>query len=182
MTREAKPEGRRSSGQKRVIYTAAHNPTTLAGRGTPSLDDQFRPAAWILLDGHEGRYGEVDGNPHLEWVIDEPVSASPTFRVEVFPPLLGTPDGFKAVLQSVETADGSQLVYGLSAGDAMFVPGKTYSLLSPGSGFTVRNLMTGETLPSIPSLPRGRYALAGGIKNSKTGAETPAVTFFTVGE
>lgn len=168
------------SPERKAVYTASHNPTTLAGRGLPSLDDQFRPAAWILVDGQEGQYIDVDGHPHLEWVIDNPVSSSPTFRVEVFSPLLGSPEGFKAVLQSIQTQDGSQLVYGIAA-DGPFEPGQTYSLLNPGRDFTIRNLMTGDVVQQIGELPPGKYAFAGGIRNSMTGAETPAVTFFTVG-
>jgi hypothetical protein len=181
MSRDVRPQGHREPEKKPVVYTASNNPTTLAGRGLPTLDDQFRPAAWILIDGLEGRYVEVNGNPHLEWVIDRPVSATPEFRVEVFKPLLGAPDGFKAVLQSIATVDGSRHVYGLAADSGVFRPGQCYSLTNPGSGFTLRNLMTGEVVRSIGPLPPGRYAFAGGIRNSDTGAETPAVTFFTVG-
>lgn len=164
------------------VYTASHNPTTLAGRGQPSLDDQFRPAAWILVDDQEGRYPEVDGHPHLEWVIGGSVSTSPTFRVEVFPPLLGQPDGFKAVLQSMHTRDGSSLFYGLTADAGSFTPGTTYNLLNPGPNFTIRNLITGDVVQEMGELPPGKYAFAGGIRNAQTGAETPAVTFFTVGD
>jgi len=176
--------------ERKPVYTASHNPTTLAGRGTPSLEDQFRPAAWILIDGQEGKYDDVDGHPHLEWVIDQPVSSEPTFRVEVFRQLLGDPDDFKAVLQSIQTQDGSSLVYGIavdaakdpkgSAGSS-FSTSKTFNLLDPGPNFTVRNLMTGDVVEQIGELPPGKYAFAGGVRNTKTGAATPAVTFFTVG-
>jgi len=172
----------RRGAQPKPVYTVSHNPTTLAGRGTPSLDDQFRPAAWILVDGHEGQYTAVDGHPHLEWVIGKHVSTTPTFRVEVFPPLLGKPDGFKAVLQSIQTQDGTSLVYGIAADAGSFTPGATYNLLNPGPNFTIRNLMTGDVVQKIGALPPGKYAFAGGIRNEQTGAETPAVTFFTVAE
>ena len=176
------PSAQPKSQKTHVIYTADNNPTTLAGRGAPSLDDQFRPAAWIFIDGKDGKFTEVNGSPHLEWVIETPVTTSPTFRVAVYPPLLGEPDEFKAVIQSIETADGSKLMYGLTAEKGSFDFGRDYSLLNPGSGFTVRNLMTGDVVSRISELPEGRYLIAGGIENTKKGARTPAVTFFSVSE
>ena len=164
------------------MYNSDNNPTTLAGRGEPSLDDLFRPAAWIFIDGKEGKYTEVNGSPHLEWVIDAPVSSTPTFRVAVYPPLLGEPDEFKCVLQSIETADGSKLMYGVTAERGAFDFGREYSLLNPGTGFTVRNLMTGDVVSQITELPEGRYLIAGGVENTKSGARTPAVTFFSVAD
>jgi hypothetical protein len=185
------PPSRQRRQEQKHVYTASDNPTTTAGRGAPSLEDQFRPAAWILVDGQEGHYLDVEGHPHLEWVIDHPVSSTPTFRVEAFPQLLGDPDGFKAVLQSIQTQDGSSLVYGIAADTTKdahghvataFSTGKTFNMLDPGPNFTIRNLMTGDVVQKIGELPPGKYAFAGGVRNTKTGAETPAVTFFTVGK
>ena len=124
-------------------YTVENNPTVLSGRGEPSLDDEKRPAAWVLVDGYEGRYIEVDGRSHVEWVIDEPVSATPTFRVEAYEPLLGTPRDFKCILKSRDESEQSPKVYlGIAANDATFEGGKEYSLLSPGEETRTRASMT----------------------------------------
>ena len=42
--------------QVRTEMTPENNPTTLAGRGEPSLDEPERPAAWIYVDGRSGRF------------------------------------------------------------------------------------------------------------------------------
>jgi len=95
--------GQSKSGA-RLVFTKENNPTSLAKRGEPSLTDQFRPAAWIYLDGKDGSFTDKDGQRHLEWVIEQPVSNAPTFRVEVYEPLLGGADEFSAVIETIAAA------------------------------------------------------------------------------
>ena len=167
---------------KRVAVTAENNPTTLAGRGEPSLDDQFRPAAWIYIDGKAGHFVEKDGNPQVQWVIDEPVSRTPTFRAEAFPGLLGTPTGFRCIIQTLETEGGPAAVYSYRADDGSFEVGKEYSLVNPGGNFSVRNRMTGDDVNEIPPLVPGIYLLVAGLLNEETGTDALAITHFTVGK
>lgn len=166
---------------KRVAPTAENNPTTLAGRGEPSLDDQFRPAAWIYIDGKAGHFVEKDGNPQVQWVIDEPVSRTPTFRAEAFPGLLGTPTGFRCIIQTLETEGGPAAVYSYRADDGSFEVGKEYSLVNPGGNFSVRNRMTGDDVNEIPPLVPGIYLFVAGLLNEETGTDALAITHFTVG-
>ena len=165
---------------KRVAPTAENNPTTLAGRGDPSLDDQFRPAAWVYIDGKAGRFVEKDGSPQIQWVIEEPVSTTPTFRAEAFPPLLGNPTGFRCIIQTLE--GGPAAVYSYRADDGSFEVGKDYSLLNPGGNFSIRNHMTGDDVNEIPPLAPGKYLLAAGLRNEETGNDALAITHFTVAE
>ncbi len=167
---------------KRQTLTAASNPTTLAGRGAPDLEDKDRPAAWIYIDGHAGQFKEENGHPLLQWFTEGVVSTSPTFRVEAFGPLLGTPKDFKAVLRTIEATDGSEVVYGIAAYDGTFEVGRDYPLLNPGEGFIIRNGQTGDVVKEVAPLSAGTYAIAAGVKNTATGKETLAVTYFTVGE
>lgn len=176
------PTNKSATPAKSPTITAADNPTTTAGRGAPDLVDKDRPAAWVYIDGHAGRFKDEGGHPLLQWFIDGSVSAAPTFRVEAYEPLLGTPKDFKAVLRTVGAADGSDIVYGISAYDGMFEVGKDYSLLNPGEGFIVRNGQTGDTVKEISPLAPGTYAIAAGVKNAATGKETLAVTYFTVAD
>jgi len=171
-----------ATSAKRQTITAANNPTTLGGRGAPDLDDKDRPAAWIYIDGHAGKFKEEGGHPLLQWFTDGTVSTAPTFRVETYEPLLGTPKDFKAVLRAAEAADGSNIVYGIAAYDGTFEVGREYSLLNPGESFVVRNGQTGDTVKEIPPLAPGVYALAAGVKNIATGKEALAVTYFTVAD
>ena len=167
---------------KRVAITAENNPTTLAGRGAPSIDDERCPSAWIYIDGHEGHFIEKDGMPQVQWVIEEPVSPSPTFRVEVFEEVLGTPKDFKCVLYTYESTDGSNVGYGIAAEDGEFRTGQDYSLLSPGPEFIVRLAGTDELLTEIDPLGPGSYLVTAKVENRETGVETLAVTYFTVAE
>lgn len=167
---------------KRVIFTTDNNPTKAAQRGEPSLDDHFRPAAWILMDGREGRYVDVDGSPQLQWMIDSTVKPTPTFRVEVFEPLLGNPTEFSLVVQSRDVTDGVRLSYAIKAKDGTFEFGRDYPLNKPGPNFEVRNLNSGDVIQEIAPFPPGQYIIAGAIKNTKSGAGTAAVTAFSVGE
>lgn len=166
---------------KPKTMTAANNPTTMAGRGAPDIEDRNRPAAWIYIDGKAGLFKEQEGHQLLQWFTDGEVSSAPTFRVEAYEPLLGTPKDFKAVLRSVEAADGSDIVYGILAYDNAFEVGQDYSLLNPGESFIIRNGQTGDVVKEIAPLSPGTYALAAGVKNAATGKETLAVTYFTVG-
>lgn len=165
-----------------VVFTDETNPTTKCGRGEPSLDDQFRPAAWVYIDGEEGRFIEQDGNPQLQWVIDGPVSRSPTFRVGIYEPLVGIPKDFKCVLQTIESVDGSDIRYGILTQDGKFEIGKSYSLLRPGDEFIIRNLVTGDIVREFPPLAPGRYAFAAAVGRPDSKNRAAAVTFFTVGE
>lgn len=171
----------KSEPAKREIFTAENNPTTKAGRGAPDLEKPQNPAAWVYFDGKAGKYKEENGQQLLQWFIEEPVSATPKFRVEAFEPLLGVPKDMKAVLRTVETPDSTESVYyGIAANDGKFEVGKEYSLLSPGDDFVIRNLTTGDVVKEIASLPPGKYAFAAGVKNSASGKESLAVTYFTV--
>ena len=165
-----------------VVFTDETNPTTKCGRGEPSLDDQFRPAAWVYIDGEEGRFIERDGHPQLQWVIDGPVSRSPTFRVGIYEPLVGIPKDFKCVLQTIESVDGSDVRYGILTQDGKFEIGKSYSLLRPGDEFIIRNLVTGDIVREFPPLAPGRYAFAAAVGRPDSKNRAAAVTFFTVGE
>jgi len=173
---------RSAGGQVRTEMTREKNPTTLAGRGEPSLDDPERPAAWIYIDGRSGRFTEREGHPQLEWVVERPVSPTPTFRVESYGPLLGTPRDFKYLLKTVEAADGSEVSYAVSAVDKTFVVGRDYPLLKPGDNFVIRNWTTGDVVREIAPLAPGTYLIAGGVTNVTNGKEAAAITYFTVGE
>ena len=164
----------------RVPYTAERNPTVLAARGEPSLEDVMRPAAWVLIDGYEGEYVEVDGNPHVEWVIDAPVSTKPTFRAEAFEPLLGVPTNFQCALKSREEGDQAVgIYYGIAAKEGTFQIGKEYSLVAPGEDFVIRDQL-GNVIEEIGELTPGKYLVAAGIKNTETEKEALAITYFTI--
>ncbi|MFQ5590849.1 MAG: hypothetical protein ACE5HE_06790 [Phycisphaerae bacterium] len=167
---------------KRVTITAEKNPTTLAGRGDPSIDDERCPSAWIYIDGHEGSFIEKDGVPQVQWVIAQPVSTTPTFRVEVLDDLLGTPKDFKCILYPYETTGESSMGYGIAAEDGAFKIGHDYPLLQPGPEFIIRVAGTDEMLTQIDPLAPGSYLLTAKIENREMGLETLAVTYFTVGE
>ncbi len=177
--------GSNSAGKStnyRSNYTAKSNPTTDAGRGTPSLGDPERPAAWVLVDGKRGTYREQDGHKQLQWVVEDAVTPSPTFRVEGYQPLLGNPRDFRFILKTVESPTGSDIAYAVSASKGTFSPGKEYSLLRPGDNFVIRNWTTGDVVREIAPLPAGTYVLAADVRNERAGKATAAVTYFTVGE
>jgi len=163
---------------KPVKITAQSNPTTDGGRGTPSLDDFFRPAAWIHVDGQAGMFSSERGKPKLEWEIKVPVGASPTFRVEVFEPLLGNPKDFSCTLETIKGS--GKTAYAISSKEGKFSSETEYSLLKPGNDFVIRNRNSGDVVREIAPLEPGTYVIAAGIKNAKTGKEALAVTYFTV--
>jgi hypothetical protein len=167
---------------KPATFTAANNPTALAGRGEPSLEDRERPAAWVYIDGKAGKFSERDGQRLTQWTVGGTVGSSPTFRVEGYEPLLGTPQDFKCVLQAVESPDGSDVVYGIAAAEGTFSPGRDYPLLHPGDNFVIRNGLSGDIVREIAPLAPGTYALVSGLENKSTGKRALAVTYFTVGE
>ncbi|RME39084.1 MAG: hypothetical protein D6788_06155 [Planctomycetota bacterium] len=167
---------------QRAAFTLDDNPTVRAGRGTPDLQDAFRPAAWIYIDDHEGRFVERDGNPQVQWVIDEPVRPEPTFRVQALPDLLGNPTNFACTLDSLDTVDGSKVAYAIKAEDGTFQVGRAYSLLHPGTNFVIRNRTTGDVVSQIGPLPAGTYLIAAKVENGKTGRAGLAITHFTVSE
>ncbi|MEK6799485.1 MAG: hypothetical protein AABZ12_11000 [Planctomycetota bacterium] len=159
--------------------SATENPTAKAGRGQPTLDQPERPAAWIYVDGKAGKFGDRDGQPQIQWVIDEPVRPAPTFRVEAYGPLLGAPNEFKYLIKTVE-AEGAEVQYAVSSGSGSFNVGKEYNLLKPGDDFIVRNWATGDVVREIAPLPAGKYLVGGTVRDAKSGKEAAAVTYFTV--
>ncbi len=167
---------------QRTAFTARNNPTTRDRGGEPSLDDFYRPAVWVYIDGKEGGFIERDGNPQVQWQIQGPVSASPTFRVEAFAPLLGTPKDFLCTLDTIEASDGSKVAYAIKANEGTFILGRDYSLLCPGENFVIRNRTTGDVVSEVAPLVPGTYLLAAGAKNTDTGKEGLAITYFTVRE
>ncbi len=161
-------------------FTAENNPTSRSGRGEPDLGDSFRPAAWVYVDGKAGTFIEKDGNPQVQWVIDEPVGSTPTFRVEAYEPLLGNPKGFRCVVQTITPVSGPAVAYTVRADEGTFEVGREYSLVQPGEGFAMRNQMTGDVVTEIPPLIPGTYLMAAGVRNEETGKDALAVTYFTV--
>lgn len=158
------------------------NPTTRAGRGAPDLASLHNHAAWIYIDGEEGRYIEKDGTPQIQWVVNTPVRRSPTFRVEVYEELLGSPKEFLCALQTQESFDGTQVVYAIRANEGAFQSGHEYSLLDPGESFTILDKTTNEQIKKIPLLSPGVYGIVAKIRNDEMDAEGLAVTYFTVAE
>lgn len=171
-----------ATGKQGPTFSVQNNPTTTAGRGTPSLDDPERPAAWILIDGRLGKFQERDGHKQLQWVVEGPVSGSPRFRVEGYEPLLGRPRDFRFILKTVEADDGGEVAYAVSAAKGTFAVGNEYDLLTPGENFIIRNWTTGDVVREIAPLRPGKYLLAGDVRNEQTGKEAAAVTYFTVRE
>lgn len=177
---ETKPaeEPRGAVEQQEVV----DNPTTRAGRGVPDLKSVHRHAAWIYIDNEEGQFIEKDGRPQVQWVISTPVSRSPTFRVEVYEQLLGSPKDFNCVLQTETAYDGSRVVYGIRAKEGTFEAGKEYSLLAPGDNFVIFDGLTKAPIDRIPLLSPGVYGIVGGVTNAQKDARGVAITYFTVGD
>ena len=166
----------------RKAMTASDNPTSQAGRGEPSLDDVLRPAAWVYIDGHQGKLTEQGGRPLVHGFVEEPVKSAPTFRVEAYSPLLGEPKDFSCVLSTVESADGSHINYAIQAEKGTFQAGREYALLRPGADFTIRNRTTGDVVSEIAPLVPGTYLIAAAVKNLQTDHEGLAITYFTVAD
>ncbi len=184
ITAEAKPTNasaplKASTPAALTAATARDNPTTKAGRGEPSLDDAKRPAAWVYMAGREGKFGAKDGRPH--WVIDGVIDPTPTFRIEVFEPLLGTPRDVNVILDSVELDAGGKVGYAFAAKPGTFQPGREYSLLRPGESFVIRNRQSGDVVSELLPLEPGSYVLMAAVKNLQTGKEALAITSFRVG-
>lgn len=158
----------------------ADNPTSRDSRGEPSLEDVFRPAAWVHIDGKAGRFKVKDGKFQSNWTIEQPVSELPTFRVEAYEPLLGKPTNFVCILDRIDEGADPKIAYAIKAEDKSFQTGKTYSLADLGKTFTIRNRLTGDLVQKIAALPPGTYVLAAGIKNADTGKEALAMTQFVV--
>lgn len=169
--------------QSRVAYTAQNNPTKRDRQKDPdpTLQDEFRPAAWVLIDGMEGTFTEVDGNPQLQWIVEDTVSSSPTFRVEAFEPIMGSPTVFRCALRTIEAVDGSNITYGIASQEGEFQVGRDYSLVSPGNGFVIRTA-TGDIVDGISPLAAGRYFLVASVNNPESDKTALAVTAFTVGQ
>lgn len=167
-----------------MVFTADNNPTTLAGRGEPSLEDHQRPAAWIYIDGRAGEYREENGRKLLQWYTPGTVSPTPTFRLEAYAPLIADPESVLLALEPV-IRDGSRVgtAYDIAPKPGTFQLGKTYSLCRPGPGFTVRARRSPTTIDAIPPLVPGTYMLAASIRKQPGDASGAlAVTFFTVGD
>lgn len=162
-------------------YTAKNNPTVLAERGMPDLEDEKRPAAWIFVDGYGGRYIEEEGHPHVEWVIGKSVSATPTFQVEVYEPLLGKATDFKCTLWGRD-AEGKPTgtYYSFKAKPGTFKAHTEYSMVTPGENFIIRDKVD-NIIDEIPALAPGEYLIAAGVGNAE-GKEGLAVSCFTVGQ
>ncbi len=171
-----------SASTNRARFTAENNPTALAGRGAPTLDEADRPAAWIYMDGKAGKFSDRDGRRMIEWVISQTVGSTPTFRVEAYEPLVGDARDFKCILRNIDSTEGTQFSYGITAAAGSFALGQDYSVVNPGDNFTIRNGLTGDMVREIAPLAPGKYAITAGAKNSQTGKEALAVTYFTVGE
>ena len=163
-----------------VAVMGEENPTQRDGRGEPSLEDPFRPAAWVLIDGKAGKFREADGGPLVQWIIDEPVSQSPTLTVRVNEPLLGSKVEFEAALQLVDDPDSKGKTYALKAKEGKFEIGKEYKLLSPGDDFEVREAGTEKLMTSIEPLPPGQYLIAATVTGADKKGTALAVTYFTV--
>jgi len=171
-SKKAKPANAKAE-PTRVIFTAQNNPTTNAGRGEPSIDDQFRPAAWVLVDGHGGTFSE-----RLEWMIEGTVSRSPGFRVEAVESIVGNAKDFSCLLRSRSGSGETDVYYAIAANEGTFELGKEYSLLRPGSGFVVRNGFTRDVVAEIPPLAPGEYLITGAV--GKAPKRALAVSHFTV--
>lgn len=166
----------------RVIFTAQNNPTTEAGRGEPSISDQFRPAAWVLIGGRSGTFIQREGRDQLEWMIEGTVGSNPTFRVEVVESIAGTPQDFSCLLRTVSAGDGSEVYYGIESKEGMFELGKEYSLLNPGDGFVIRNGLTRDVVAEIAPLAPGEYLIAGAVGKTSSETRVLAVSHFTVAD
>ncbi|MGB0717464.1 MAG: hypothetical protein ACPGXK_16425 [Phycisphaerae bacterium] len=163
--------------------TMDDNPTVNSGRGEPSLDGMHTPAAWIYIDRHEGEFVEENGRPQIQWVIYEPATRNPTFRVDAVAELLGQPDEFRCVFSTFESFDGTSVLYTIQSkkGKGSFKSGTEYSLLEPGSGFEVMDRKTEKKVERIPLLSPGVYRIVASVKNSSTKKEALAISHFTVG-
>lgn len=156
------------------------NPTQRDSRGEPSLDDPFRPAAWVMVDGKSGKFRDADGGPLVQWIIDEPVSSSPTFRLAVHEPLLGSKVEFQGALQLADDPDGKSKTYAIKAKKGKFEIGKDYKLLSPGDDFELREAGTDKMMTSIDPLAPGQYLIAATVTAAEKKGAALAVTYFTV--
>lgn len=166
------------SGAEPKILT---NPTTKGRRGEPSLDDVFRPAAWIYMDSKSGTFRKKDDKPLLAWFIEESVRPSPTFLVRVDKALLGKPHDFSCVIDRVE-GDGPAFAYAIAAKPGKFKSDTGYRLLNPGDDFIIHNRTTGDLVTRIGTLLPGEYRIMAAVKNLEMKTEALAVTQFTVRE
>ncbi|MCO6438238.1 MAG: hypothetical protein J5J06_14180 [Phycisphaerae bacterium] len=169
---------------RHIRYTMVDNPTTRAGRGEPSTDDERRPAAWILVDGKEGEFrtDEQTGIPQIQWFIEKPVSSTPTFRLVVIPELLGENVNANFALQGDNLPSGESVFYGLAGVAGTFQPGTVYSLADPGPAFIVTKQPQKTEVESIGALPPGDYVLAASVEGDAVDKKVLAATRFTVAE
>lgn len=174
----AKPESKKPAARK---PTMEENPTVDSGRGTPTLDALHAPAAWIYIDRNAGEFIEENGRPQIQWVVYDPVSRNPSFRVDCLSELLGEADEFRCVFSTHESFDGTSVLYTIQSRKGRFKPGKEYALLEPGEDFEVMDQKTGKKVERVPLLAPGIYRMVGSVKNTKTNKEALAISQFTVG-
>lgn len=167
-------------GDGAMAVMGGDTPTERDGRGAPSLEDHFRPAAWVTVDGKSGKFRDENGGPLVQWIIDEPVSNSPKFAVRVHEPLLGSKVEFQCALQLVDDPDGKGKTYAIKAKEGKFETGKEYSLLSPGDDFEVREAGTDKMVTAIEPLAAGQYVIAATVTGADRKGTALAVTYFTV--
>ncbi len=160
---------------------AKKNPTTMGRRGEPSLDDVFRPAAWIYIDSRSGTFRKDGDEPLVSWFIEESVKPSPTFLVRVHEPLLGSPHDFSCVIDRIK-GEGPAFAYAIAAKPGKFKSGTGYRLVDPGQDFVIHNRATGDVVKRIGTLLPGTYRIMAAIKNLETKKEALAITQFTVRE
>ena len=162
----------------------AHNPTTAAGRGSPSLDDVQRPCAWFVVDDKKGRFKQGE----FRWFIEEPVSATPSLSIWVVEELIGDLVEVRIVIRRLKTRKpGSppqadqQWQYKLEArADGICSAGQTYPLCRSGDVFHMLDTRTRQTVEEIPPLPPGDYMMLGDITGTKAHERSVLITQFTV--
>lgn len=169
-----------SAVDSKAAASPEDNPTTKGGRGEPDLHDPRRPAAWIHIDDKEGRFVNRAGFPQVQWMIEGGVSRKPTFRVEVYKPLLGEVSEFRGVLHTHESPDNTLVAYLITAEPGKFKPGQTYSLISPGEGFTIRDLQAEKEVDIIPLLSPATYSFTVAVGNTGSSKEALAISNFNV--
>jgi hypothetical protein len=146
------------------------NYTTDSGRGAPSLADQHRPAAWILIDGQEGEFVDREGLPMLQWVINEPVCQTPTFEVVVYEDLVGELADLKFLLESIELVEPGLKVKWAMRALPGFTPeaGVEYSLTAPGANWGLRDMIQKVERAEADPLPPGRYMICAAVRGTKS--------------
>ncbi len=171
-------------GVERGRLTMAYNPTTASGRGVPTLDQVDRPCAWFVLDGKKGHFK----TGKLEWYIEEPVSARPSFSIWVVEELVGELVNVRIILRRLMTSEAGNAPmaddlwqYRLEArADGLCEMGREYPLCTTGDVFHMLDTRTREYVEEMPELPPGDYVMLGDITGTKAPKKSVLVTRFTV--